>query len=289
MTMTAAALSLSLICFISVVLGWKDDETYNESAAITNLYYAYGGYCPQAQLEAWTCKWCQNNSQFEIYKVRETGLSEWDLQSYSGYNPSQNQIVVSFRGSYNTENWINDLAYFQSEYGMNVSNAYVHDGFKSAWNELYKTGVQTDWETLTAVYPDATTLVTGHSLGAAIATLATLNFTRMQIQPVFVYTYGCPRVGNLEFSEYFTDSVVVHWRVVNVHDVVPTLPLANVQGHGIISPYHHSAIEIWYTSDEPLQYKQCPGNGESVECDYVERSANDHLEYMNLHETCLDV
>lgn len=78
--------------------------------------------------------------------------------------------------------------------------------------------------------------VTGHSLGSALAILCAydmaetkLNVVNGETIPLTVFSFAGPRVGNLKFKERCDELGVKVLRVVNVHDVVPTVPgiLAN--------------------------------------------------------------
>lgn len=57
----------------------------------------------------------------------------------------------------------------------------------------------------TAQYPGAPWYVIGHSMGAAMATLCSLDLKfRLQPSPdVRIYTFGSPRVGNDIFATFF--------------------------------------------------------------------------------------
>ena len=235
-------------------------------------------------MKTWTCKWCYNHSDFQLHSVVETGLGEWHLQAFTGYDPSNQQIVVSFRGTQNAENWFDDFTYFQKPY-PGVAGAYVHDGFYDAYNDLYTKGVGNAYQALIKSHPNKKTLSTGHSLGAALAQIAALNFSNINPNTTIeTWTYGSPRWGNQPLIEYFGKQISLNWRLVNLHDVVPTVPPKT--GAGITSPYHHTFTEIWYTSDSPLKYKQCDGSGEDSSCSYLVPSAADHLEYLDIHESC---
>ena len=55
---------------------------------------------------------------------------------------------------------------------------------------------------MTANHPTAKLIVTGHSLGAAQATLAALEINEYIKKIDVFYIYGSPRVGNKKFVEY---------------------------------------------------------------------------------------
>ncbi len=74
-------------------------------------------------------------------------------------------------------------------------------------------------------------LVTGHSLGAALATLALpdiMSFLRQQSgvpanPPTLLYNLASPRVGHTDFKNFFNTQLPC-WRVVNHWDLVPDVP-----------------------------------------------------------------
>ena len=69
------------------------------------------------------------------------------------------------------------------------------------------------------------TVVTGHSLGSALATLFTLeNSVKQKFDITLCSTLASPKVGNLEFKHIFDALPFTSWRIVNTRDVVPKLP-----------------------------------------------------------------
>jgi predicted lipase len=95
--------------------------------------------------------------------------------------------------------------------------------------------------------------VAGHSLGGAIATLATYEIKKIYPNDdVKTYIFGAPRVGNKAFYLKFksmTDNNV--FRVVHMDDVVPHIPV-DFSNDG----YHHIQQEVWYNDEtDPLKYK----------------------------------
>lgn len=55
---------------------------------------------------------------------------------------------------------------------------------------------------MVAKYPNATVVVTGHSLGGAEAMFAAVDQGMLGYN-VHLYTYGCPRVGDVNFVSFF--------------------------------------------------------------------------------------
>ena len=67
--------------------------------------------------------------------------------------------------------------------------------------------------------------ITGHSLGAALATLYTLENARSnQISTPLICTFASPLVGDATFAAAFNELNLTSWRIVNAPDVVPKLP-----------------------------------------------------------------
>ncbi len=93
----------------------------------------------------------------------------------------------------------------------------VHSGFLGAfstfWNHHGK-------DILRAVDGRALYLA-GHSLGAALAVLATHEIGNA----VALYTFGCPRIGDTAFQKAFADSGIAAFRFVHGYDIVSTVPL----------------------------------------------------------------
>ena len=78
---------------------------------------------------------------------------------------------------------------------------------------------------LNALLPsNAMVTVTGHSLGAALATLLAIDMSANTTFPTGLYTLASPRVGDLTFHNLFNHVVPNAYRIVNRLDVVPQLP-----------------------------------------------------------------
>ena len=72
---------------------------------------------------------------------------------------------------------------------------------------------------------DRPTVVTGHSLGSALATLFVLeNSEKHKFDISLISTLASPKVGNLECKHVFGTLPLTSWRIVNIRDAVPKLP-----------------------------------------------------------------
>jgi hypothetical protein len=143
------------------------------------------------------------------------------------------EIIVAFRGTEpinladwdkfieSLKDWVNDgEADFVT---VGYAPGSVHQGFAKSLQDLW-TGVVGAVRDQLAATPALPVIVTGHSKGGALATLAAMRLQSEQVAtPVGVYTYGSPRVGNTLFSNAF-DSVINQWRFENNNDLVPHLP-----------------------------------------------------------------
>jgi triacylglycerol lipase len=103
--------------------------------------------------------------------------------------------------------------------------AHVHRGFAEQFDRVWEGEGLKDF---VAGLQTRTVWFTGHSLGAALATLAAARSERVN----GLYTFGSPRVGDGPFADALGARLagkgVEHYRFVNGHDVVTTVPLATL-------------------------------------------------------------
>lgn len=80
---------------------------------------------------------------------------------------------------------------------------------------------------LTQKYPDYLFVFTGHSLGAALSTIACHDQILLGNSPkaqTILYNFGSPRVGNYPYAQSVVDTIPVIFRVVRYKDIVTHLP-----------------------------------------------------------------
>jgi triacylglycerol lipase len=130
-------------------------------------------------------------------------------------------IVVAFRGTEmkKMQDWMTDLkANLKPECG-----GKVHKGFQDAidhiWEQLLVTILQFRQQ-------DQRVFLVGHSLGGALATLASVRLMRAHQPVAALYTYGSPRVGDRDFRAEFNGLLLDRaFRFINDEDGVARLPM----------------------------------------------------------------
>ena len=137
----------------------------------------------------------------------------FDIDNAQAYllKGSDGTHVLSFRGTEVSEP-SDILADLKAGKNIEAVGGKIHVGFKGEINKL--------WPTIEKAVANIDSLyVTGHSLGAAMATIAS---GRMQSKVTSLITFGSPRVGN---KEYVNSLTVTHYRVQNNCDDVTKGPL----------------------------------------------------------------
>jgi len=285
-------LSATLLCVLGLLSSMTSSQStapninvtkWNYPTGYTFTMYAYAAYCPMDLLANWTCKWCQADKATQTFQVTSVIYNQTEnTQVYVGVNPYLQLIIVSFRGTVaeSIKNWEEDFDFTFVHPYPSQPDVAVSNGFWKAYSSV-SAQVLSATNALLVKYKGYGTVVTGHSLGASLATLAAIDIQPLQDTDVYLWTYGSPRTGNDNFVNYFSTFIPVNrsFRHVNQRDVVPHVPLE-------ILGYHHVYQEIWYWRN---QWNQCNDSGEDRACsDTLDDASSvyDHLHYYNLHESC---
>ena len=120
----------------------------------------------------------------------------------------------------------------------------VHHGFKLSVDNLWD-----DIAKLLAKYGKSRKLwSTGHSLGAAMATLVSVRCHRLENMPnPVLFTFGSPRVGNDSYVELMNQLNIEHHRWVNNADVVTRNPIFPYHHHGELNYFDHDGKKAQLT------------------------------------------
>ncbi|QLG71712.1 hypothetical protein HG535_0C00610 [Zygotorulaspora mrakii] len=192
-------------------------------------------------------------------------------------------VILSFRGSTTSQDWASDFEIYPVDYFPTSEEYYrkkIEDGvikpcksckIHRGFNKFSKTLGDPFLEKVENIFlqhPDYRFVITGHSLGAALAIISGIEFKLRGFNPV-VLTYANPKMFNKEMKEWVDELFSVkqmdrhiletgelsfekgYFRVVHDRDYIPMLP-----------PFYHSAgLEIFIRKDElphrisDLEYK----------------------------------
>ena len=137
--------------------------------------------------------------------------------------------LLAFRGTKTPQDWMTDIAclpiHFESVFAGYPAIGEIHTGFARCLAE----GLQRVVLPLQHADRDKPLLITGHSLGGALAALAGVCFT-VSNAPIprisAIYTFGQPRLGLQPFcDEYKRQLAGKLVRFINSKDIVPRVPL----------------------------------------------------------------
>jgi hypothetical protein len=139
-------------------------------------------------------------------------------RGYFAYNDTH--ALLAFRGTEADNN--NDKAADLQLDRTSEAGALVHSGFLRYLNEVRPQVTQcvADYR---INHPTQNICITGHSLGAALATLA---FTRLNDPASSLITFGCPRVGNQAYCDIVAAAARTRacYRAVDNLDIVTHVP-----------------------------------------------------------------
>lgn len=131
---------------------------------------------------------------------------------------------VSFRGTQTAVDWKHDVDALYEPYGLVDGAGDVHQGFLAVYKTL-RDSVKASLEAASGGCDSL--LVTGHSLGAALALLAAPDIAK-NILPGRVpnlLTFAGPRTGLFRFHRFFDNLIPSCYRIVATGDIVPDVPL----------------------------------------------------------------
>ena len=137
-------------------------------------------------------------------------------------------------------------------------------------------------------YPQYRMIVTGHSLGGALATLAAADIRKIDdpwySENTELYTYGSPRVGNEATARFLTKQSNYSYRVTSMHDPVPRIP-------SVFLGYWHMQPEYWIRNHpddpRPKDITVLTGyNNEDGNRDSHSWKADPHRHYFGLIRNC---
>ena len=183
---------------------------------------------------------------------------------------AEKAIAIAFRGTEHSKQLVNEILRILTEPKKSFQaggqvQVYFSDALNVVWNDLQKY-VNEEMNS----YPTYKVWVTGHSLGGALASLASTLIMyngKTTKDNLMLHTFGQPRVGNYDYALTHDGLVPLSFRVTHYRDIVVHLPTCKTLTPGTPCialggwPYHHGK-EIFYGSEimtKSSPYKTCEG------------------------------
>ena len=179
---------------------------FNWPAALSLALASQLAYNPEAEVE----------SQLQAWGFQNCDFVEQDAAQ--GFVASCSDLVlVCFRGTESTADWLSNLKVIPK--AVNELGSSVHAGF---WEQFE--ALRPQLERSISLHRHLPLLVTGHSLGGAIAALAAASWAASSNLRA-LYTYGQPAVARDRALDQLAEALGGHYhRLVNDSDIVPRVP-----------------------------------------------------------------
>ncbi|KAJ3105619.1 hypothetical protein HDU97_007826 [Phlyctochytrium planicorne] len=195
------------------------------------------------------------------------------------FNTTTKTAIVFYRGTKaSLDNFAADV---QAAPVTTINGIQVHSGFLDTFNELQPLVDKELKRVLTS--PDAcpkcnTVAFTGHSLGAALATIGTYMYAvngTLGDRKFRLYTFGSPRVGSEGLFKAIekTGKLLEHIRIVNAQDIVPTVPFSTTASPADQFTHLPNSLHWWDFGEKRIRSCTKPtdtdaiGNGIGKNCD----------------------
>ncbi|KAK6757687.1 hypothetical protein RB195_015477 [Necator americanus] len=201
---------------------------------------------------------------------------------YTAWDSVEKAVIIAFEGTSSGYQMTDEiLSFFQEKVAFFDDGhlfKYFHDAFISLWDG----GLERQVHTLKYQYPDYKLYITGHSLGASIATVAAsyiVKWGRWSPNDVRIVTFGQPRTGDIDFAEWHDGVFRYSYRIVHQRDPVPHIPPVL----GKDSVFHHR-FEVWYNNNMTVgqPYTICPeADGDYCSNKVISGEAWEHMWYFD--------
>ncbi|TCP70080.1 lipase family protein [Baia soyae] len=142
---------------------------------------------------------------------------------------NHDSIVIAFKAtSLKPFDLSIDMDIYQTRFPWIMGAGKTHRGFTYLYGLLRKQIFST-LSNLVTTTSEKTIFLTGHSLGAALATLAAPDLTvNGPYSRICVSHSGSPKVGDPRFADAYNSLVPQSIRITNLHDYIPLNPVSEI-------------------------------------------------------------
>lgn len=204
---------------------------YDEFIAAELAHASYSSYCDADRLRDFKCgKNCDYLVGYQLVNHKEFQISYKHNISYTTFVNNQcKRFIVAFRGTSNVIQLFKEFIYSKpvSCPLSRTEGAKVSTYFLNFYATYFSSDVMAHMQEAAQNYTGYDFYITGHSLGGAFATIATLQLSAEGVIPkerLNIYTFRSPRVGNRIFARAVTKGVQNAFRIVHDADIVPHVP-----------------------------------------------------------------
>ncbi len=175
----------------------------------------------------------------DVHFLRSEPNLKSDTECYVLKN-KRGDVIIAFRGSEtpfkedgSIKDWVwTDMDTMPIKYPLYTGNSgflgskqhFVHKGFWKAYNAIRSQLISKVREVLNEGSGNRKIYITGHSLGGALAHHAGQELSTIFDEPVKIFTYGSPRVGNDDFCKALNKNATSVSLFVNNCDPAPYVP-----------------------------------------------------------------
>lgn len=205
-------------------------ENFNQEMISYYSWFASYGYCEDSEVPLYCCTNYINFFTRKWTIINETSTSQFYTYNFILWrNDEFKKYILAFPGTNEAAELIKELTNCKLIEYDEGSDIKVLKYFKNVADEMKGLIFTNDIIKDIQKHKGYQFIATGHSLGAAIATLVLYEAVRSgyvnpnQVEPVLV-TYGQPRTGNQKFVIDFNKKIKNVFRVVRYGDIVTNLP-----------------------------------------------------------------
>ena len=192
------------------------------------------------------------------------------------------ELVAVIRGTETIQEWLHDFSFLFVPNPIHAGGGLIEDGFAAIYRSLRAGADPNSPSAISAIASlvvkggVSQITVTGHSLGAALATLLGLDVglnSGVGAKGTSVYTFASPRVGELFFQHTYDSVVPDSYRVHNRTDIVPQAPIYPYEHVGndleVVSPFGsvNANAACWHSLDTYLWLMDKEVGGNSLKVD----------------------
>lgn len=261
--------------------GVLDTSAYDSSVGRMMAYLEKAIYCGEDQFSSWNVgDACTHGPVVDDSKLLFVKSHVTDAAAGVGFMTEPNGCFVAMRGTLTPTGAMFDAMFWLSNFSRkSCPNCMVDFGFSSNYEsikpEIFRALEDFDCKSRPL-------FLVGHSLGAA--GLHYLLFDALDLGYTVKHSYALesPRPGDENFARALQEKAkgVDAWRVAHYQDLVVHLPPASVLS------YRHALPEIYYTSREGSEYRNCGVEDDNCSNQWVfpwDLAFDDHMWYQKMN------